>query len=250
MPSSRAIEIAAWCAGALLLTAYGAMRAWSAYAGSQGLAAMRETRAQYAAAAQTENAAATLPGGAEAQHPTALFVAKPDTSTWAPKRLAEYRGSLGLNMTPGAVLRVPKLGLEVPVYEGTSDAILNRGAGRISATATIDSTTGNVGIAAHRDGFFRPLKDIEVGDAVLLDTAAATRRYRVTRLAVVDPSNVGVLDPTPVSTITLVTCYPFYHVGAAPKRFIAIAQLDQHGDAAYRRPVTTGRGSALDRVGR
>lgn len=225
MPCSRAIEVAAWCAGALLLAAYGGMRAWSAYASNQGLAAMRQTRAQYIAA-QAENATTTLPGDDPAQRTAALSVAQPDTSTWAPKRLAEYRSSLGLNMTPGAVLRVPKLGLEVPVYEGTSDAILNRGAGRIAATAAIDSATGNVGIAAHRDGFFRPLKDIKVGDALLLDTAAATRRYRVTRLAVVDPSNVSVLDPTPVATITLVTCYPFYHVGNAPKRFIAIAQLD------------------------
>lgn len=232
----RAIEIAAWSAGAALLAAYCGMQAWSGYASNQGLTAMRQARAHRAVAA-TEGASATLAADG-AQRRDSLPVVKPDTSAWAPKRLAEYRSSLANNMVnnradniahgmlPDAVLRIPGIRLEVPVYEGTSGAILNRGAGHIAATAAVHSETGNIGIAAHRDGFFRSLKDIKVGDAILLQTIDATRRYRVTRLAVVEPGHVSVLDPTPASTLTLVTCYPFYFVGAAPQRFIVSAQLD------------------------
>ena len=86
---------------------------------------------------------------------------------------------------PEAVLRVPKLKLEVPIYEGTSDHTLNRGAGRIEGTARIGEA-GNLGIAAHRDGFFRPLKSIAVGDVMFLDTVQETRHYRVVRVGIVD----------------------------------------------------------------
>ncbi len=126
---------------------------------------------------------------------------------------------------PQAVLRIPKLALEVPVYEGTSDVTLNRGAGRITGTAAVDSATGNIGIAAHRDGFFRPLKDIAVGDALSIATLSGEREYRVTKLDIVDPDDVSVLRSTDDSTVTLVTCYPFYYVGSAPKRYIVTAKL-------------------------
>ncbi|HEU4484680.1 MAG TPA: class D sortase [Povalibacter sp.] len=126
---------------------------------------------------------------------------------------------------PQAVLRIPKLALEVPVYEGTSDVTLNRGAGRITGTAAVDSATGNIGIAAHRDGFFRPLKDIAVGDALSIATLSGEREYRVTKLDIVDPDDVSVLQSTDDSTVTLVTCYPFYYVGSAPKRYIVTAKL-------------------------
>lgn len=229
-PPLRFLELSAWTAGALLLTTYAGIKTWSAYASDQGVDAMRQARAQLTAAAQTDPSATAQ--SFAATHQNSLTTSQPDTSTWAPKRLAEYKESLTHKAMPEAVLRIPKLGLEVPIYEGTSDLTLNRGAGRISGTAEIDSETGNVGIAAHRDGFFRPLKDIKVGDAMFVDTVMATRQYRVTRLVIVDPSDVSVLDPTPASAITLVTCYPFYFVGSAPKRFIVHAQIDQRGLAS------------------
>jgi sortase A len=121
-----------------------------------------------------------------------------------------------------AILRIPRLNLEVPVYDGTADAVLDLAAGRIEDTA-LPGTSGNVGIAAHRDGYFRVLKDIKEGDALVLDTPVATEQFRVQWIKITTPDDVSVIDPTPTPTVTLVGCYPFYHVGAAPKRFIVRA---------------------------
>ena len=82
---------------------------------------------------------------------------------------------------------------------------------------------GNVGLAGHRDGFFRPLKDVAVGDLIELAAGERVDRYRVTETLIVDPSDVWVLDRTESPSLTLVTCYPFYFIGSAPKRFIVRA---------------------------
>ncbi len=105
---------------------------------------------------------------------------------------------------------------------GTDDRTLDRGVGHIEDTAQ-PGTDGNLGIAGHRDGFFRGLKDITPGDLMELDTLQGTDVYRVERTWVVSPEEVSVLDPTSTPAITLVTCYPFYFVGSAPDRFIVRA---------------------------
>ena len=126
---------------------------------------------------------------------------------------------------PRAVLRIPSLDLEVPVYAGTSTGVLNRGAGVIEGTAWPGSDDGNIGIAAHRDSFFRPLQAIRPGAQLYIDTVQSTRRYRVTSTSVVEPQDVAVLADTVQPSVTLVTCYPFHYVGAAPQRFIVRAEL-------------------------
>ena len=182
---------------------------------------MQQARAQHAASVAT-------PGAPPASRD--LSTGAPDTSLWNAKRIEEYKATLSHKDLPEGVLRIPNLKLEVPIYEGTSDVTLNRGAGRITGTAQIDSAAGNIGLAAHRDGFFRPLKDIKVGDTLFLDTVSTSRAYRVTKLDIVDPTNTSVLTPTSMSAITLVTCYPFYFVGSAPKRFIVHAQEAQEAE--------------------
>jgi sortase A len=97
--------------------------------------------------------------------------------------------------------------------------------GRIKGTAWVD-TDGNLGIAGHRDGFFRPLKDIQIGDSMDLQTAGGTVTYEVSSIEIVEPEDVSVLSPTLERTLTLVTCYPFYYVGHAPKRFIVKATAE------------------------
>jgi sortase A len=121
-----------------------------------------------------------------------------------------------------AVLRIPGIELEVPVYSGTTEQVLRRGAGLVEGTA-LPGSAGNVGIAAHRDTHFRGLKDVAIGDVVELGTPGQTRIYRITMLEVVGPGDVHVLDDTGEPTLTLVTCYPFYFVGNAPKRYIVRA---------------------------
>ena len=148
---------------------------------------------------------------------------KVDMSLWSAVRVKAYKVALKQE-TPRtlAILRIPRLNLEVPVYDGTADAVLDLAAGRIEDTA-LPGTPGNVGIAAHRDGYFRVLKDIKEGDALVLDTPVATEQFRVQWIKITTPDDVSVIDPTPTPAVTLVGCYPFYHVGAAPKRFIVRA---------------------------
>jgi sortase A len=147
----------------------------------------------------------------------------PDQSLWSPVRVNAWRQAIGEPVpAPLAVLRIPKIRLEVPVLPGTDDHTLDRAAGHIEDTAQ-PGMDGNSGIAGHRDGFFRGLKDITLGDMIELDTLQGTDVYRVERTWVVKPEDVSVLDPTPTPALTLVTCYPFYFVGSAPERFIVRA---------------------------
>ena len=115
--------------------------------------------------------------------------------------------------------------IQVPVYDGTDDFTLNRGVGRIEGTAVVGAG-GNLGIAGHRDSFFRGLKDIAIGDSIDLLTLRGNEAYSVSSIEIVDPADVGVLAPTEYKTITLVTCYPFYYVGHAPKRYIVKATAE------------------------
>ncbi len=112
----------------------------------------------------------------------------------------------------------------MPIVEGTDDDSLNRAVGHIAGTSK-PGMEGNSGIAGHRDGFFRGLKDIAQGDVIQLETLGATQSYRVERTWIVDPEDVSVLDSTPTRSLTLVTCYPFYFIGSAPRRFIVRAAL-------------------------
>jgi sortase A len=119
---------------------------------------------------------------------------------------------------------VPKLHLEVPLLDGSDELSLNRGVGHIAGTA-YPGETGNIGIAGHRDGFFRRLKDIQVGDLIDLETISRRDSYQVERILIVDPNDVSVLQPGQTRGLTLVTCYPFYFVGSAPQRYIVQASL-------------------------
>ena len=152
------------------------------------------------------------------EHPPA-----PDLSLWDQERITAWRRALSEPSPPPlAVLRIPKIRLEVAVLRGTDDFTLNRAVGHIDDTA-LPGTDGNSGIAGHRDGFFRGLKDIGPEDVIELETLRGKEAYRVERTWIVDPEDVSVLDPTPARSLTLVTCYPFYHVGPAPQRFIVRA---------------------------
>jgi sortase A len=148
---------------------------------------------------------------------------------WDGKRILAYEKSLHLNAAPAlAVLRVPAVGIEAPVLEGTSDDAMNRGVGHIDGSA-LPGEVGNVGIAGHRDGFFRALKDVKVGDVLELERPAGAGierdQYKVERISVVEPADVSVLKQSNDATLTLVTCYPFYFVGSAPERFVVQAKL-------------------------
>jgi sortase A len=158
---------------------------------------------------------------------TPLLSSSPQVNTalWSIGRIKGYQESLTAHLAPPlAILRIPRVGIEVPVLDGTDDLILNRGVGRIQGTA-LPGEPGNLGIAGHRDGFFRGLKDVVAGDKIEIELPDHIDLYEVRDIKIVVPQDTSVLNPTADSSLTLVTCYPFYFVGDAPKRYIVQASL-------------------------
>jgi sortase A len=158
-----------------------------------------------------------------AASPGSVSASDVDFTQWSPQRISAYKDSLAAKKDlPLAILHIPKIHLEVPVFNDTDDLTLNRGVGRIIGTAQVGHP-GNVGIAGHRDGFFRGLKDVDRNDTIELVLPGRTDQYIINNIQIVSPDNVSVLDATQAPTLTLVTCYPFYFVGSAPQRYIVTA---------------------------
>lgn len=148
-----------------------------------------------------------------------------DFKLWSRTRIEQYKAALtGQFDKPLAILKLAKIHLEVPVFEGTTDRVLNRGVGRIDGTAHIGES-GNIGIAGHRDGFFRGLKNVGAGDSIQLETTSATQIYRIDSIKLVDRDDLSVLATHSVPELTLITCFPFYFAGSAPQRYIVHASL-------------------------
>ncbi len=137
-----------------------------------------------------------------------------------------------------ARLGIPRLGIDVVVLDGVEESTLRRAAGHIPGTAA-PGAPGNMGIAAHRDTFFQPLRDVRKGDLIQLTTLRGRESYRVVWMAVVNPSFVQALRSTRKQSLTLVTCFPFDYVGHAPERFIVRAERVPRGkdSMAFIRPV-------------
>jgi LPXTG-site transpeptidase (sortase) family protein len=121
-----------------------------------------------------------------------------------------------------AELSIPRVDLSAVVLQGSDLKTLRRGPGHVENTA-LPGEGGNVVIAGHRDSFFRPLRDVKLGDDVFLKTPHGRLHYRVTSLQVVTPRDVDVLEPTETPTLTLITCYPFWVLGNAPDRYVVRA---------------------------
>jgi sortase A len=182
-----------------------------------------ETQAEAQNEISTQSSASNaLPNLAEA-----LDTPHVDFTLWDQRRIKAYKQEVRKQPgVPLAVLRIPKIQLEAPLLDSTDDLTLNHAVGRIAGTSR-PGEPGNIGIAGHRDGFFRGLKDVVVGDAIELRTLQGTATYIVDQIQIVSPRQVEVLRPTAVPSLTLVTCYPFYYIGSAPQRYIVTASLSQ-----------------------
>ncbi len=121
-------------------------------------------------------------------------------------------------------IEIPRLGVSAIVREGDDISTLRRSVGHIPDTV-LPGESGNSGFAGHRDTFFRGLRNARSGDRITVTTADATLNYVIRNTRVVEPDDVSVLNPTPGHTLTLVTCYPFSYIGAAPQRFIVRAEM-------------------------
>jgi sortase A len=200
------VERALWVIGVMLIACYGAVRVDAEASRREGI----ESFTRLSVAPSTVSREITS--------------ASTDQSRWSAGRIRAYVLDVTARprAVPEALLRIPSVKLIVPVYADSSAESLNRGAGLISGMAG-PRAAGNTGIAAHRDGFFRALKDVALGDRIEIENLSGTRVYRVSALYIVNPDDTRALRPTARSTVTLVTCYPFYYVGSAPQRYIVRA---------------------------
>lgn len=220
MGPARRFELAAWVLGLAMLGGYAVARLSNEGARKAGVEAYREAHAAAPAAAASAGAIEV------------------DQSLWSEQRIAAYAASAPPAGAPGGVLRIPSVELEVPVYARLSEASLNRGAAHIEGTG-LPGSAGNSGFAAHRDGFFRKLEHVAIDDEIELDVDGRTLTYRVVELAVVSPRETRVLDTGGTASVTLVTCYPFWFVGHAPRRYVVRAEL--HEDAFAAAPIDLSR---------
>jgi sortase A len=162
----------------------------------------------------------------------------PSVSSSAPSRRL-------LRGTPLAELSIPRLGVSAVVLHGSDAHTLQLGLGHIENTA-VPGESGNVAIAGHRDSFFRPLRNVQVGDDILLETPDERIHYRVSSFRVVNSYEVSVIGPTRDATLTLITCYPFWFIGSAPDRFVVRAMRVGHPEAV----ASLSAVSAASRSGR
>jgi sortase A len=178
----------------------------------------------------------------QAQLEQRIHEESPNRHEWSPARIAKYEASLDTPVRAIGRLEIPEAGLSVMVLEGTEPTTLDRAVGHIPGTAR-PGEPGNLGIAGHRDGYFRGLRHLHTGDAMSFTTLDGIARYRVEKIEVVGPGRTDVLAPTADPTITLITCYPFYHLGDAPSRYVVHARqiafdpwssLDTGNDVAAR----------------
>ena len=224
-PGARVVRSLEWIllmTGVILLSAFLGVRLYGVIASRYVVSAFQQKAAAGFVSSHADSGTTARPAGV-------------DTSLWSDKRIRAYNESLTHAFgAPLAVLSIPKIHLEVPVFEGTDDVTLDRGAGRIAGTAH-PGQAGNLGIAGHRDGFFRGLKDVTTGDVIKLALPDGEATYVIDEITVVTPQDVSVLQPRPNSSITLVTCFPFYFVGSAPERYIVSASLRADAQPAVSR---------------
>jgi sortase A len=152
-----------------------------------------------------------------------LLLRHPDATPSAPHGSMEQVRDSRASSLIGRIA-IPRLGISAIINEGVDAGTLSLAVGHIPSTA-LPGQLGNVGVAAHRDALFRNLKDVQRNDEITLTTLDGEYVYRVISFKVVNPADVSVLSPSANErTLTLVTCYPFYFVGQAPKRFIVRAR--------------------------
>lgn len=230
----KSAERIAWTAGVVLLAAYAGIR-FEQHRVARADVALFE-RLAMADGPGEQGSPQSPTGTSAAREPEATAT---DFSLWTPNRVKAYLASLQTETRlPIALFEIPRLKLRAAILEGTDEAALNRGLGHIEGTPS-PGEEGNVGIAGHRDGLFRCLKDVKPGDELRLTSKGKTQRYWVSEIRIVMPEEISVLDPTGQAALTLVTCYPFYYQGDAPKRFIVRAYRSPPYAAPTPGPITT-----------
>lgn len=119
---------------------------------------------------------------------------------------------------------IPRIALDVIVVEGTNHKALRLGPGHLKGTPA-PGEAGNSVISAHRDTFFRHIYELKDGDDIQVRRDGHTYTFQVTGKKIVMPNDVSVLKKTSDARLTLITCYPIYYIGPAPKRLVVFSKL-------------------------
>jgi sortase A len=245
VPTVRADRALRW-AERLLLGVGVACLTWYGYVSTEAAFGQRHHVAQFEQALSLQGARPSTPpseadgsarppdvppqaAAAPVRHDIAASVAgemsdRPRPSGVAPE--APHVGSppaIALSAEMVGVLDIPRLRLSAPVLSGDDERTLRAAAGHLPDTP-LPWESGNAAIAAHRDGLFRPLRHIRTGDSLRVRTVHGDLEYEVSELKVVEPEDLSVLETFDADTLTLITCYPFNYIGAAPQRFIVHAR--------------------------
>lgn len=222
--STAAIEAALWLLAIAAMLPYSlssVARAWYTQVAQTQVAATATAQDAPLAIAEEAAAPSSVPGAE----------IKPDTQLWSENRKRTLARLLPQAPAEAeAVLLLPGRERGIAVFDGATEVHMTLGAGRLLETSPLDGN-GNIALSAHRDGAFRALKDLAVGDQLRLRTGGRERVFEVATLSIVKPDAVHVLEPTPVPTLTLITCYPFYFLGSAPDRYVVQARLLESRDA-------------------
>ncbi len=220
----RQAEKASWIIGVALLLTYAGGRLSGEVERQRAMTAFAKNKA-YANAAD-QNAVAPRNPPLSALIPILASDAAPaevNQTDWSASRIRSYADSSASDSAlPIALLRIPRIELEVPVYATLSERNLNRGASLVT-TDGMHEEIGNIAIAAHRDGYFRALSRVKIGDWIEFESMASHVHYRIASVSIVDPDDVSPLQATDHAALTLITCYPFWFAGQAPKRYIVRA---------------------------
>lgn len=229
MRPGLAIEITCWTLSAVLFVVFFAARASGELGRQDAIGAFKAAQTESAETASTRSVPqARGSAGIQAEPAVMRYPAEiPPVSAVSSQAQGQstetsMAGDVATEELPVALLRINQVELEVPVFQDISERNLNRGAGLIDGTG-LPGGEGNVAIAAHRDGYFRALKDVSKGDVLELETLHGSRQYRVSAISIVEPTDLQPLAETGEAAVTLVTCYPFYFVGSAPQRYIVRA---------------------------
>lgn len=229
MRPGLAIEITCWTLSAVLFVVFFAARAEGELGRQGAIGAFKAAKTGTAETASTRRLPQARGSAGIQAEPAVMRYPSEIPPVSAVSSLEQARSTeipvaddLSAEEFPVALLRINQVELEVPVFQDISERNLNRGAGLIDGTG-LPGGEGNVAIAAHRDGYFRALKDVSKGDVLELETLYSSRQYRVSAISIVEPTNLQPLADTGEPAVTLVTCYPFYFVGSAPQRYIVRA---------------------------
>jgi sortase A len=229
----RAGELLSYLAGILLTAFFVVQIAQGEVQRQQGIAGFEQVAQLSDGQQEATSASAKVPEAqAQAQalaasgQPDFDSIGAPNTSLWNATRITDYQASFKEDLPDVVgVLEIPSVDLKVPLYITNSDLVMDRGAGIIDGMS-YPHEPGNIGISSHRDGYFRVLKDVQEGDSIVLQTLEGKKYFKIDAITVVAISDKTLLRDTDEQTVTLVTCYPFYFVGHAPKRYIVTASLD------------------------